>query len=317
MALIVATLFSYFGMVFSGQAVVVENTVYAKMGESVVLPCTYSTKPGQGFLLEWQFAKLGTSLIQAQKVIYFNGKVYWVNSWESQAVFIQNPPVQGTASIRILNVQPSNTGIYICEVTNPSDWSGSGQGLINFTVLMPPSTPNCKLNGNPYAGSDVILTCKASQGVPTPIYSWSREKDAPPVPSDNIMEDQQTGSLSLRNLSSSFSGTYTCTASNELGNTMCTVVLRVTYITNALIIGSTVMATFIVLLLLAALVAYLFIYKKRKSKLTQENQELRTKHKNPEVDPEGYPLNSIEERPASRSSSHHHRLGPSKPSILV
>lgn len=48
---------------------------------------------------------------------------------------VQNPPVSGIASVTIHHVQPSDSGLYICDVTNPNDWSGSGQGLINLTVL--------------------------------------------------------------------------------------------------------------------------------------------------------------------------------------
>uniref|UniRef100_A0A8C9R4R0 Ig-like domain-containing protein n=1 Tax=Scleropages formosus TaxID=113540 RepID=A0A8C9R4R0_SCLFO len=172
---------------------------------------------------EWSRNLIIAMSLFSLQVMYFNGNVYWGKSWGNQAELVQNPPTKGTASLRILNVQPSNAGIYICEVTNPVDWESSGQGLINFTVLVPPSTPQCKLNGNPYAGNDVTLTCKASYGIPAPIYSWSREKNAPPLSPDNL-----GGSLILRNLSSSFSGSYTCMASNELGSSMCAVALRVT-----------------------------------------------------------------------------------------
>lgn len=48
---------------------------------------------------------------------------------------LQNPPVMGVASVKIISAQPSDAGLYICEVTNPNDWSGSGQGLINLTVM--------------------------------------------------------------------------------------------------------------------------------------------------------------------------------------
>lgn len=48
---------------------------------------------------------------------------------------LQNPPVKGVASVKIISAQPSDAGLYICEVTNPNDWSGSGQGLINLTVM--------------------------------------------------------------------------------------------------------------------------------------------------------------------------------------
>lgn len=48
---------------------------------------------------------------------------------------VQNPPVSGVASVKIHHLKPSDSGLYICDVTNPDNWSGSGQGLINLTVL--------------------------------------------------------------------------------------------------------------------------------------------------------------------------------------
>lgn len=69
------------------------------------------------------------------QVLYYNGRLYWVNSWEGRMALVQNPPVLGIASIRITNAELSDAGLYICEVTNPNDWSSSGHGLINLTVL--------------------------------------------------------------------------------------------------------------------------------------------------------------------------------------
>lgn len=48
---------------------------------------------------------------------------------------VQYPPLYGVASVTIHSVQPSDSGLYICGVTNPDNWTGSGQGLINLTVL--------------------------------------------------------------------------------------------------------------------------------------------------------------------------------------
>lgn len=67
--------------------------------------------------------------------MYYNGQLYWVNSWQGRMTLVQNPPVSGIASVKILSVQPSDAGLYICDITNPNDWTGSGQGLINLTVL--------------------------------------------------------------------------------------------------------------------------------------------------------------------------------------
>ncbi|XP_066518667.1 V-set and immunoglobulin domain-containing protein 2-like [Hoplias malabaricus] len=185
---------------------------------------------------------------------------------------IQNPPVSGVASVKILSVQPSDTGIYICDVTNPHDWSGSGQGLINLTVLVPPSVPVCQLSGSTYVGDDVTLICTSTQGFPTPIYSWSREKDAGPLPPNGMVEDQRAGSLVLTNLSDAFAGTYTCRASNVLGVEACSVAVKVAYGGTAAVVGGALMGVFLFILLIAAVAAYLFCYRKRNTQPSQRNE---------------------------------------------
>ncbi|MBN3304128.1 V-set and immunoglobulin domain-containing protein 2 [Amia ocellicauda] len=267
----------YFGSVFARQAVTVSNPIFATMGTSQNLPCQYSTTPLQGFTLEWSFIAPGTQAINSKRVLYYDGKVYWVTSWDGRMELLQNPPDRGDASIRILDVQPSDTGLYICEVTNPKDWSGSGQGLINFTVLMPPSTPVCKMNGQPYQGNDVTLSCHSSQGLPQPIYSWTREKtpNQAPLPAANVVEDQRAGTLLLRNLSSPFSGRYVCQASNELGTVSCRVNVSVSYTSTAGVIAGAIMGTFLILLVLGGLAGFLFWQWKTKNKKVHTGNEIR------------------------------------------
>ncbi|XP_016144193.1 V-set and immunoglobulin domain-containing protein 2-like [Sinocyclocheilus grahami] len=209
-------LFQYFDVVRSWQAVVVKPSVFVRSGSSTELTCTYNTHASEGFTLKWRYAAPGTPAVQAKRVrtavfrfshnkppdlptsmsrltqvLYFNGRLYWVNSWEGRMALVQNPPVSGIASVRIISAETSDTGMYICEVTNPNDWSGSGQGLINLTVLVPPSVPVCQLQGNPYMGNDVTLSCHSSQGLPTPIYSWHREQNAAPLPPDSFIEGRK------------------------------------------------------------------------------------------------------------------------------
>ncbi|TSX58302.1 V-set and immunoglobulin domain-containing protein 2 [Bagarius yarrelli] len=180
-------LINCYGRSWCWNAVVVKSSVFAHSGSSAELSCSYSTQVSQGFTLEWRFAAVGTPVLQAKRVLYFNGKLYWVDSWEDKMSLVQNPPVSGVASVTIHNVQPSDSGLYICEVTNPNNWSGSGQGLINLTVLVAPSVPVCELSGHTYIGDDVTLTCHSSQGVPMPVYSWSRDTDTVPLPPNNVV----------------------------------------------------------------------------------------------------------------------------------
>nr|XP_006642360.2 PREDICTED: V-set and immunoglobulin domain-containing protein 2 [Lepisosteus oculatus] len=265
----------YFEGALSRQAVLVDSPIYIKMGDSVTLPCKYSTTPARGFTLEWRFAAPGSDAVQAERVLYFDGTLYQVTSWGGRMQLLHSPPTGGTASIRIVDIRPSDTGLYICEITNPSDWSGSGTGLINLTVLMPPSTPVCKLNGNPSVGQDITLTCKATQGLPQPIYTWTKEKLQRLLPASSMVQDQRTGTLFLQNLSSPFSGTYTCQASNELGQASCRVNVSVSYTSTAGVIAGAIMGTFLILLIFGAVGVYFLWYRKKKSKNPQTGNEIR------------------------------------------
>ncbi|XP_046719225.1 V-set and immunoglobulin domain-containing protein 2-like isoform X1 [Silurus meridionalis] len=259
-----------FDEAWSWHAVLVKSSVFAHAGSEAELSCTYSTQVSEGFTLEWRYAADGTPAVQAQRVLYYNGKLYWVGSWENKIALLQNPPVSGVASLKIHNVQPSDSGLYICDVTNPNDWSGSGQGLINLTVLVAPSVPVCELNGHTYLGDDATLTCHSSQGVPTPIYSWTREKETEPLPPNSIVADQRTGSLLLSNLSTAFSGTYMCRASNDLGEAACSIAVKVAHGSSAAVVGGVLMGLFLLVLLIAAVVVYFFFcYKKRAHSCTE------------------------------------------------
>ncbi|XP_058600819.1 V-set and immunoglobulin domain-containing protein 2-like isoform X2 [Onychostoma macrolepis] len=252
-------LFQYFDV----QAVVVKPSVFVRSGSSAELTCTYDTHASEGFTLEWRYATPGTPAAQAKRVLYYNGKLYWVNSRKGRMALVQNPPVPGVASVRIINAQISDAGLYICVVTNPNDWSSSGQGLINLTVLAPPSVPECWLQACSFMENDVILICNSSQGQPTLIYSWRREQNAAPLPSDSFVEDQHTGSLMLHNLSDALiAGTYTCKAFNELDQAECSVTLRVTY---AAANDGVFMGITLIVLLFEVMVMYIILHGKGRS----------------------------------------------------
>ncbi|XP_028817071.1 V-set and immunoglobulin domain-containing protein 2-like [Denticeps clupeoides] len=258
------------------QAVQVGGPVFAREGGSAQLSCTYSVTPVQGFTLEWRYAPPGVPMGRAERVLYYNGKVYWVNSLGGRVSLVQNPPVKGTASLQIYDVRPSDTGLYICEVTNPGDWSGSGQGLINFTVLMPPSTPECRLSGSTLTGSDVILMCHSSGGTPTPIYTWSHGTNADPLPVDNAVADRISGSMILRNLSAALSGVYTCSANNELGQSACSIDVWVSDSSSAAVAGA-IIGIILACLLLGAVLIY-FWYRRRQQSFRQQHENAAVIH---------------------------------------
>uniref|UniRef100_A0A8C3HBQ9 V-set and immunoglobulin domain containing 2 n=1 Tax=Chrysemys picta bellii TaxID=8478 RepID=A0A8C3HBQ9_CHRPI len=162
------------------------------------------------------------------QILYFtNDKLYKPGSQAERLSLLHDPPTMGDATLQLTNIRASDNGTYICEVNNPPDFYGSGSGLIHFTVLMPPSTPVCK--GTEYAriGGDAMLTCSSVEGVPAPIYVWSRVDSKTSLPLANMVQDDQTGKLQLTNLSLAFSGTYQCMASNQFGHASCQVTVNV------------------------------------------------------------------------------------------
>ncbi|XP_041923459.1 V-set and immunoglobulin domain-containing protein 2-like [Alosa sapidissima] len=249
----------------------VKSPVYVQEGEAAELSCTYLTKGDPKFTLEWRYAPPGVPAIQAKDVLYYDGQLYKQQLWDSRMSLLQYPPSNGVASLRIQKVRLSDAGIYICDVKTPSDWTNSGRGLINLTVLTPPSWPVCQLTGKTYVGNDVTLQCQSATGNPRPIYAWSRTNHQ--VLPQNAVTDQISGSLVLRNLSISLAGTYTCTASNEYGRTACSLTISVSYVGTAGVVGGAVMGVFLVLLLLGALVAcFLWRRKRRSSNKLQNGQ---------------------------------------------
>ncbi|KAL2085508.1 hypothetical protein ACEWY4_018828 [Coilia grayii] len=251
----------------------VKTPVYVQEGATAELSCTYRTPGDPKFTLEWRYAPPGTLAIQAKDVLYYDGQLYHRSLWDSRMSLVQYPPSNGVASLQIQQVRMSDAGVYICDVKTPSNWASSGLGIINLTVLTPPSWPVCTLTGKSYEGHDVTLQCLSEGGNPQPIYTWRRGNSQTLPP--NSIADQISGSLVLRNLSASVAGTYTCTASNEYGRTACSLIVRVSNPRTAGVIGGAVMGVFLTLLLIGAVVAF-FVWRKRRAsnKLQNEQRQL-------------------------------------------
>uniref|UniRef100_A0A674IJM9 V-set and immunoglobulin domain containing 2 n=1 Tax=Terrapene triunguis TaxID=2587831 RepID=A0A674IJM9_9SAUR len=168
------------------EVTVPQDPVMQERGSSVEFPCHYKTSVDKNFMLEWRFAPAS---IAPEQILYFtNDKLYKPGSQAERLSLLDDPPTTGDATLQLANIRASDNGTYICEVNNPPDFYGSGSGLIHFTVLMPPSTPVCK--GTEYAriGSDATLTCSSVEGVPAPIYTWSRVDSKTSLPLANMVQ---------------------------------------------------------------------------------------------------------------------------------
>lgn len=70
------------------------------------------------------------------QILYFtNGQLYPTGPKATRASLLQNPPTGGVATLTLADVQPSDTGTYLCHVNNPPDFYTNGLGLVNLTVL--------------------------------------------------------------------------------------------------------------------------------------------------------------------------------------
>ncbi|OWK05371.1 GPA33 [Cervus elaphus hippelaphus] len=87
---------------------------------------------------------------------------------------------------------------------------------------MPPSKPDCSIQGETVIGNDIQLTCQSKEGSPAPQYSWK---------SYNVLHQERQvtpgQTFSLKNISTEMSGYYICISSNEVGTESCNITVAV------------------------------------------------------------------------------------------
>ncbi|KAM8818086.1 V-set and immunoglobulin domain-containing protein 2 isoform 3-T3 [Rhynchonycteris naso] len=199
------------------------------VGKTAELACSYSTSVTDNFVLEWSFVQPGKPISASHPILYFsNGHLYPTGSKAKRASLLQNPPTGGVATLKLTDVHPSDTGTYICHVNNPPDFYTNGLGLINLTVLVPPSSPLCSQTGQISLGGSATLRCSSSSGAPRPVYNWVHLGSSPTPSPGSMVQDDVSGQLILNNLSLASSGTYRCVATNQMGSASCELTFSVT-----------------------------------------------------------------------------------------
>ncbi|XP_074057601.1 V-set and immunoglobulin domain-containing protein 1 [Macrotis lagotis] len=205
--------------------------------------------------------------------VYYSvgGKSSGNGKYENRVTGASTP---GNASITISNMQPADSGVYICDVNNPPDFQGTNQGYVLVYVLVKPSKPYCSIRGSPEADHAVSLSCHSAEGTPSPVYQWFKLEE------DNIKPVKEkynpnTGFLVISNLTTFEKGRYQCISSNSLGNSSCEIDLTTGYSEAGIIAGALIGA------LLAAIIICLIVWfftKKSKSKerkvITKEMQPM-------------------------------------------
>ncbi|XP_036901439.1 immunoglobulin superfamily member 11 isoform X3 [Sturnira hondurensis] len=204
------------------------GSVQVARGQTAVLPCTFTTNAALINLnVIWMVIPLANANQPEQVILYQGGQMFdGAAQFHGRVGFAGTMPATN-ASIFINNTQLSDTGTYQCLVNNLPDRGGRNIGVTGLTVLVPPSTPHCQIQGSQDIGSDVILLCNSEEGIPRPTYLWEKLDNTLKLP-PTATQDQVQGTVTIRNISALSSGLYQCVASNAIGTSTCLLDLQVT-----------------------------------------------------------------------------------------
>uniref|UniRef100_A0A8C6VT71 Immunoglobulin superfamily member 11 n=1 Tax=Naja naja TaxID=35670 RepID=A0A8C6VT71_NAJNA len=203
------------------------RSVEVARGQTAILPCTFTTSAALTNLnVIWMVTPLSNANQPEQVIIYQGGQIFdGAAQFHGRVGFAKTMPTT-SASIFINNTKLSDTGTYQCLVNNLPDRGGRNIGVIGLNVLVPPSAPDCRIQGSLNIGSDITLSCNSEEGIPRPTYNWERLENAPKLPPTSV-QDLVQGTLLLRNISSLSSGRYQCMASNVIGSSTCSLEVQV------------------------------------------------------------------------------------------
>ncbi|XP_017273534.1 immunoglobulin superfamily member 11 [Kryptolebias marmoratus] len=202
-----------------------ESSVEVVRGDSVLLPCSFSTSSSRLSRLNiiWTLARFSSPGSPIQVIVYDHRQVIEDPSFVGRVGFTGLPL---SADILLNDSRVSDAGVYRCVVNNLPEAADPGIGELQLSVLEPPSLPDCRWDGDVDVGGSVRLSCSVEEGVPTPDIRWEKvnpEEISLPV----NMEGDSTGSVQIVNVSSQTSGLYRCSATNVLGTENCYVSLAV------------------------------------------------------------------------------------------
>ncbi|XP_077596964.1 immunoglobulin superfamily member 11 isoform X1 [Stigmatopora nigra] len=201
-----------------------ESTMEVVRGDYIILPCSFSTySPLSRLNIIWTLAPFSSPESPFQVIVYDHGQIIEDPSLIGRVGFTDLPL---RADIMINDTRVSDAGVYRCMVNNPPEAADPGIGELLLTVLVAPSLPACRWDGEVDAGGSVTLSCSVAEGIPTPEIRWDKlnpEEISLPI----NMEGELSGSVQIINVSAQTSGLYRCSASNLLGTENCYINLSI------------------------------------------------------------------------------------------
>ncbi|XP_062390555.1 cell surface A33 antigen-like [Sardina pilchardus] len=147
---------------------------------------------------------------------YHPGNVVDINSAYEGRATMKNDIAAGISTLSFSRVTMQENRVFQCKVQIPMDNDGQSADTTRLVVLVAPSQPVCNVQGEAEYGHNINLTCKSTEGSPTPIYKWERfdtSNNRQPFPPRTTERD---GVLSLFNVSRETSGYYICTSTNKI-----------------------------------------------------------------------------------------------------
>ncbi|XP_045142074.1 roundabout homolog 2 isoform X6 [Echinops telfairi] len=162
--------------------------------------------------------------------------VFWQKEGSQNLLFPNQPQqpnsrcsVSPTGDLTITNIQRSDAGYYICQALTVAG-SILAKAQLEVTDVLTDRPPPIILQGpaNQTLAVDgtALLKCKAT-GDPLPVISWLKEGFTFLL-RDPRATIQEQGTLQIKNLRISDTGTYTCVATSSSGETSWSAVLDVT-----------------------------------------------------------------------------------------
>ncbi|XP_075814289.1 V-set and immunoglobulin domain-containing protein 1 isoform X4 [Microtus pennsylvanicus] len=252
------------GHVSMVQVTIPDSFLNVTVGSNVTLLCLYTTTVTSLDKLTIQWSFFHNKDMEPISIYYYEGgQASAIGQFKDRIIGSTNPE---NASITILQMQPADSGVYICDVNNPPDFVGKNQGILAVTVLVKPSKPFCTIQGRPEAGYPISLSCLSAVGTPSPAYYWYKIEGNTIVPVKESF-DSATGVLVIGNLTNFKQGYYQCTAINSLGNSSCEIDLTSSHPEVGIIIGALIGA-----LIGAAVIVCVVCFARNKVKSKQRKR---------------------------------------------
>uniref|UniRef100_A0A2I3GI16 Ig-like domain-containing protein n=1 Tax=Nomascus leucogenys TaxID=61853 RepID=A0A2I3GI16_NOMLE len=177
-------------------------------------------------------------------------------TWLISTADNHNDLQSGAASINVTNLQLSDIGKYQCKVKKAP---GVANKKIHLVVLVKPSGARCYVDGSEEIGNDFKLKCEPKEGSLPLQYEWQKLSDSQKMPTSWLAE-MTSSVISVKNASSEYSGTYSCTVRNRVGSDPCLLRLNVVPPSNkAGLIAGAIIGT----LLALALIGLIFCCRKK------------------------------------------------------